>query len=221
MKTFLPLVLLFTGAAGAATLVQTQNYTIAESYTGVTGPTVVVTGDYLTASLDPFSAALGTLESITITWTLAGNFSGTIAAPGGGVSAGYNGNFLVQSLTYPTSPNGSGAGGGGNGSGGPGGMMVSAPLTAPGNPLSFTRTFFVADAGSDYDAGILAAFTGGSPVLLEWDTPLTIEGNWDDLDVSGSGSVEMVYTYAAVPEPSVALFGVIALGLAGLKRRRR
>ena len=218
MKNSLLITFLAAGIANAATITHTTSYTISESYGAVAGPTQVVDGDYFKATAPAFDTGLGTLQSFTLTWTLAGSFTGPLAAPGGAGGVGYSGAFLIDGIGFATSGNGPGSGGGGNGSGGPGGMVLNLAFTAPGNPLSFTRTFLVSEAGVDYDQAILDAVLGGSAVPLEWDTPLTITGTYDSLTVTGSGSVALAYNY--VPEPSVAVLGVVAIGSAFLRRRR-
>lgn len=220
MKKTLLFAILCAGSASAATLLQTRSFTIDESYTAVTGPTQVFDDNYLSGTVDPFNGSLGTLESFTLTWTLSGNYTGPLANPGGATSIGYNGDFLIQGLTFPTSANGDGSGGGGFGGGGAGGTIVNIAFTSPAAPTSFTRTFFVSGAGSDYDAAILTAVLGGSPLTLKWNTALSITGNFDTLDVDGAGSVQLTYNYTAVPEPSAALLGLAAAGFIGLRRRR-
>lgn len=222
IKTCLIVTFLLTPLLQAASVSFTKTFDISETYTGVAGSTEVFGNAFLTASLSTFSPALGTLDFFTITWSLEGNFTGTLSAPGGAGTAGYNGEFFTASLNLPAPAPAAGnwAGGGGNGSGGPGGMVLSIPLTAPGNPLSFSQTFSTADAGITYDQQILDAILSSEPLILQWSTPLTISGFFETLSVAASAFVEVAYEYSPVPESSTALLtGSIAM--AAFSRRRR
>lgn len=222
IKKSLLFIVLLTGSASAATVSSTQSFPILENYTSTVGSTVVFDSGFLSAGLPSFNPALGTLDSFSITWTLTGSFSGAISAPGGGYSSGYSGFLMAAGHTLPpTSPGAeSWTGGGGTGGGGPAGTPVDSPFTGAANPLSFTQTFLVADAGITYDQEVLTAMLGTGPVMLEWVTPLTINGDFNTLAVSGSGDVELIFDYTPVPEVSSSLLGLGVL-MPMMARRRR
>lgn len=222
IKKSLFFIALLGGSVSAATVSSTQSFPILQNYTSTVGSTVVFDSSFLSASLASFNPALGTLDSFTITWTLAGNFSGTISAPGGSFSSAYNGFLTAAGHTLPANSPGSTnwTGGGGTGGGGQGGTPVNSPFTGTANPLSFTQTFAVSDAGVTYDQEVLTAMLGAGPVMLQWVTPLTITGNLDTLAVSGAGSVELSFDYTVVPEVSSSLLGLGGM-LPLLVRRRR
>lgn len=222
IKNILILICLSGASLQAATVTFTQNFTINKDYSTTGSTTEVVNTNFFTASLNSFDPALGTLHSFTITWSLAGTFSGVISQPGGGISSGYSGDYSVQSYPLPTDPPSAinWSGGGGNGGGGPGGTPFNLPLTSASAPLFFTRTFAVSVAGVDYDQAVRDAVTGSGPVILRWNTPLIISGNADTLNVTANGSAELTYTYTPAPEVSSSLLALGTLGM-GLIRRRR
>lgn len=199
------------------------NFTFGTNYGAVTANKIVFDNTFLTASVPAFNATLGTLQSFSVTWTLSGNYNGTLST-GGGVSSAYNGPFRIASIASSGVANATG--GGGNGSGGGPGTALNLPLTSALNPLSFTQTFAVSDVGAAYDPAVLTAVTGAGPVTLQWDTPLTITGGppnsaeWTNLTVSGTASAQISYTYNAIPEPSAAALGFAAMGAAFRRRRR-
>src|SRR6187401_3049699 len=94
IKKSLLFIVLLTGSASAATVSFTQSFPILQNYTSTVGSTVVFDSSFLSAGLPSFNPDLGTLDSFSITWTLAGNFSGALSAPGGGYSSAYSG-FLM------------------------------------------------------------------------------------------------------------------------------
>lgn len=187
---------------------------ISQSYGAVTGPQEVFNSSFLTAQLPAFDSTLGTLESFSVTWTLEGIYSGTLST-GGGVGSSYSGPFLIATIAVPNATNP----GGGNGNGGAPGTMLSIPFASSSAQTSYTATFAVADAGTVYPQGILNAVTGPGPVTHNWNTPLTITGNWSDLTVTGNASAAISYTYS-IPEASTFALGLAALGSACLRRRR-
>lgn len=223
IKNCLFFTILLAPIAPAASVSFTKTFEIDESFTGVSGTTEVFDNTFLAGTLSTFDTSLGTLDSFTITWTISGSLSGTLSAPGGAATVAYSGEFFIASLNLPTSPPSASNwfGGGGYGSGGPGGMVLSIPLTAPGNPLSFTQTFLVSEAGISYDQAILDSLLGGEPVKLEWSTSLTFNGAFDTAVVTGDASAEITYDFTAVPEPSGALLVSMVLSTGLLIRSRR
>lgn len=217
----LPIALTIATSHAAVLTPPAVNFTFNQTYGSVLTPQVVFDSSYLTASVPAFETTLGTLESFAITWTLSGNFSGTLATAGA-ASSSYSGPFLVAGS--PASAVASATGGGGNGFGGGPGTVINLALTS--GPTSSTQTFAVSGAGTTYDQSILTAILGTNPVALQWNTPLTISGGtsgagtWSNLTVAGTASAAISYTYSPVPEPSAALLGVSALGVACLRRRR-
>jgi hypothetical protein len=219
MSPAVPLSLLFlattlTATHAAVLSPPAVDFALDRSYGSVTG-VEVFDASFLTASVPAFSSSLGTLESFTVTWTLAGSYSGILAATGG-FNAAYSGPFLIAGHSLLPGE-GSFNPGGGSGGGGPAGSY-SSPLS--NGPASFTQTFAVAEAGIAYDPSILTAVLGAGPVTLQWDTPLTIGGSWSELTVTGTASAAISYTYVAVPEASTLVLGISVLGAACLRRRR-
>lgn len=198
------------------------SFTINQAYGAVTAsnidPLVVFNSSFLTASLPAFDTTLGTLESFTVTWSLSGIYAGTLST-GGGVSSAYSGPFLINAIAAPLVPTTPSTPGGGGGGGNGPGVVLTLPFTTAGNPLSFAQTFNVTDAGTLYDQEILDAVTGSGPVSHNWNTPLTISGNWSDLTVTGNASAAISYTYT-IPEASTFAVALSALGFSCFRRRR-
>lgn len=211
LKTILIPIALTIATTHAATVSYTSTTPLSfnETYGTVTSPVVVFDSTFLSATVPAFDAALGTLTGVSITWTLAGSYSGVISGPnGGGYSSGYSGPFLINGIS------GVSGFGGGNGGGGDPGAFGATPFNSLSD--SATQSFTVANAA------ILASVTGTEPVTLQWSTPLTItpQPSLDSLEVSGTATVSITYTYSAIPEASTLALGVLGLGSICFRRRR-
>jgi len=173
-------------------------------------------------SVQPFSAALGTLTSAKIDWTSTGSFTGTTGSSGGSITFGLSGNYFVNGFAYP---NNGGACGGGGGAG-PNSSLSGTSCAATNSYL-----FQVSNAGTGYNSSILAAFIGGSNYTIAYKNT----ANQDDSPfpftpvniASGTAtyvtSATVTYTYNPVvdaPGPLPLLGAGAAWGWSRRLRRR-
>lgn len=197
----------------AATVVQTVEFDYSDSYVLPAGESVShVDATFFSGSFLPFSASLGTLESITISWVVENTVSGNTNASGNTPQLSFGSSLYVNASSY------SGMGGGGSTGGPPG-----TPFSMPAN-TSNTTTLQVADFGGSYDPAILAAITGVDSYDVSYPSAITLANlSAHDMafDVVTSGTVTVTYNYAAVPEPAscAALVGLVALGFVASRRR--
>lgn len=209
LKTILIPIALTVATATAATISYTSTTPLSfnESYGSVSGNTIVFDSTFLSASVPSFDAALGTLEGVSVTWTMSGTLSGTIPN-GGSFSTSYGGPYLINGISGVTAFNGS------TGNGGAPGTSFSSPLTS--GAVSQTQSFSLADTA------ILTSVMGTGLVALRWETPLTVTANptLDGLNVTGNPTATITYTYSAIPEASSFALGVLGLGSICLRRRR-
>lgn len=173
-------------------------------------------------SVQPFSAALGTLTSATIDWTSTGSFTGTTGPSGGNVTLGLNGSYSVNSFAYP---NNGGACGGGGGAG-PNSSLSSTSCAATNSYI-----FQVSNAGTVYNSNILAAFIGGSNYTIAYkntgnpgDSPFAFTPvNIASGTATYVTSATVTYTYTPVvdaPGPLPLLGAGAAWGWSRRLRRR-
>ena len=190
-----PLHLMFALAAQpllAATAPQPANF--AESNAGNlyqgTGQQSLVTPGYFSATLLPFDASLGTLQSFTIKCQLDGQLSGSVGSEGesGAVQASMGGAFLID-------------GNGFYGTGGGGGSLDDVFFTGQAIDVSFNIppmdfTLLVPDAGAAWNPAILASITGSSPFTLAFTSGVNVEYmNVADLSASFTATITLVYNY--------------------------
>lgn len=168
-----------------------------------------------TAMINPFNAALGTLDKVTIRWDFGGSFSGTAGVGPGAVNWSIGGSTYVNLIAY-------GGGGSGNGNGASAGVAFTA--TQPNTAIN--KDFLPSEAGVNYDPGILTAFTGASPYSVTFEA----SGNYFYYTSVASGTatsyrdVAVTYTYTAVPEIDPATGGSalsLLIGLAAIFDRRQ
>jgi hypothetical protein len=184
MKHILPIVVAIASQSLLAeTVVQSANFSASNEgnlYSGF-GSDPLVAGDFFTATVQPFNAALGTLQSFTIRCDIEGMLTGTIGEEAEEGSA----------MAF------SGTGGGNNGVGSTG-EPIEVSFAIP----TFEQTMTVANAGVTYDPNILSKVTGAEPFPVAFDTPVP-DGttvtvgyqNVSDLAASVSGTIAMTYTY--------------------------
>ena len=214
LKTILiPIALTIATSRAATVSYSGDQLNINKTFSSVVSSQVVFDSTYLSASIPSFNAALGTLESFSVNWKLTGDYSGTLST-GGAVNSSYGGVFRINDIAITASNNG------GNGSGNGANIFFSLPLASSEAQRTYTFTFLASEAGSSYNAAVLTALTGTDPVSFRWDTPLTIGGSWATLNVVGTATSSITYTYSAIPEASTLALGVLGLGSACLRRRR-
>jgi hypothetical protein len=196
MKHILPIVVAIASQSLLAeTVVQSANFSASNEgnlYSGF-GSDPLVAGDFFTATVQPFNAALGTLQSFTIRCDIEGMLTGTIGeeAEEGSAMASMGGTFEIGGIAF------SGTGGGNNGVGSTG-EPIEVSFAIP----TFEQTMTVANAGVTYDPNILSKVTGAEPFPVAFDTPVP-DGttvtvgyqNVSDLAASVSGTIAMTYTY--------------------------
>ncbi|MEI7900901.1 MAG: hypothetical protein WCK89_11655 [bacterium] len=178
----------------AATATQSANFSASNAgslYNG-SGSTNLVESGFFSADMQPFNAALGTLQSFTVKWEVSGLLSGTGGPEGGSAS----GNFTNPDGCYFMIAGGiHGGGGGGNGNGAGPGQSFEVIFPATG-PIFSEQTFTVANAGVSYDPAILAAITGTSSFPVAFTSAANVSyGNVVNLAASVSGKVTFTYTY--------------------------
>jgi len=182
-----------TSLAAAATSTQSASFAASNAgglYQG-SGNTNLVSTNFFSANLQPFNAALGALQSFTVTWEVSVLLSG-FGGPdtGGNASCTLGGSFHIAGSAYS-------GGGTGNGNGtGPGQFFE---VTVP--PIINSNTLTVANAGVNYDPAILAAVTGASPFGVAFNSAVPVSyGTVSNFAASVSGTVTLTYTY----EPAAA-----------------
>ena len=200
---------------GLATSTLAHGATIMESFT--LSPTSIVSGQttpgtfpytFFDEAVDQFDPSLGTLNSITIEVTINFLISGETTT-GGSVSTDFSGDYYANGSAIDA---GVVAGASGNGTGGPPGVFPSVPFT-----LLTSNTLNPTDHSAYFTR---ATGTGTYDLSYEGNVNFNIAGaSTGNLDITG-GSVSVIYDYTSVPEPSAALFGILALSGVALRRRR-
>jgi len=142
------------------------------------------------ATINPFNAALGTLDKVSINWDFGGSFTGTAGSNSGSATFSIGGNAYVNTSNY------SGGGGGGSNNAGPG-----VTFSASQSNGVIDQDFLPAGAGQAYDPALLAAFTGANPYTVTF-----FSGGryfYYNSVVSGTATsyrdVAVTYTYTAAP----------------------
>lgn len=194
-----------SGSAAAAVITQSENFNFsAGPASSGSGSLEVFDSTALTATMSPFDASLGTLDSFSINWDMDFGASGTTLEGGGFFNASVGGSFSLA---------GTGYGGAGNSAG-------DGSATIEGLILNFaidqTNSFVPANANVSYSPALLTAVTGSTDFDLAFGTGYSI--NYTTMeDVAGLaiGTVTLTYTYTAVPAPgplALLLFGLLAAG---------
>ena len=176
----------------AATLPLPTNFTESNSgslYQG-TGQSSLVTPGFFSATLQPFDASLGTLQSFTIKCQLDGQLSGSVGSDGesGAVQANMSGAFLID---------GNGFFGTGGGGGGMDDIFFSGqPIDVPFNIAPMEHTLKVSEVGGAWNPAILATITGASPYNLSFTSGVNVQYmNVADLSASFNATITLVYNY--------------------------
>jgi hypothetical protein len=113
-------------------------------------------------------------------------------------------------------------GGGNNTGGGP--NVPIGPISANATD---TKSWLVSEAGTSYDATLLATVTGRSSFDLKFVSPVkTSYATMASVNSEMNGSVTLTYTYDPAPNPvpeptSMAIGSVLFTGLIAMRRRRR
>ena len=176
----------------AATVPQAANFTESNAgnlYQG-SGFQSLVSPGYFNATLEPFSAGLGTLQSFTLKCELEGQLAGSVGSEGesGAVQASMGGAFAIGGNTF-------------TGTGGGGGSLddvffAGQPIDVPFTIAPFEQTLQVADAGAMYNPAILASITGGAPFSLDFSSGVNVQYvNVADLAASFDATITLVYNY--------------------------
>ena len=210
--------------ADATQLTVTATASFPTTYTAFTDtvPTqqVFFPSPAVVATINPFNAALGTLDKVSIHWDYGGSFTGTVGTSSGSATFSISGTVYVNTTSY------NGGGGDGYNNADPG---VTFSVSQSNGVID--NDFLPSDAGVTYDPALLAAFTGLNPYTVTFDN----FGSWYfsyNSVVSGTAtsyrdvSVTYTYTPSAVPEIDPATGGSALSLVAGLaaildQRRRR
>jgi hypothetical protein len=195
----------------AATLPQAANFT--ESNTGNlyqgSGASNLVNPGYFTATLQPFDAGLGSLQSFTLKCELEGQLAGSVGNEGesGAVQASMGGAFAIGGNSF-------------TGTGGGGGSLddvffAGQPIDVPFTIAPFEQTLQVAQAGAMYNPAILATITGGTPFSLDFNSGVNVQYvNVADLAASFDATITLIYGYqTAAGNESLKIVNLIRNGV--------
>jgi len=205
----LPVLLLGVSAASAGTVTESVSFD-SDDFSGsfTTAETSLPLAPVFSGSFAGFDSSLGTLESIelSISFNLVATL--TLGASGGSGSFSGGGNVSWQYDTPEVSTVYSSGGGIGNG-GGPFAVV----------PLNFSIISASTDSGLGFEKVADQAYTLTFTPSLGLSKPSDASASYA-LD---AGTIQVTYTYSAVPEPASAalLLGLGALCLAGRRRRVR
>ncbi len=210
MKTIHLILVLATQPLLAATQPQATNFS--ESNEGNlfqgSGFQNLVNFGFFSATLQPFDASLGTLQSFTITCQLQGQLSGQVGSEGetGAVSAGMGGAFLINGDGF------TGAGGGGGSLDAP--FFAGQPIEVPFSIEPFEQTLLVSDAGGTLNPRIIETITGSAPFTLSYTSGVNVfYTNVADLSVSFDATITLVYNYTtAAGSESLKIVNLIRNG---------
>lgn len=208
--------------ASATSLTQTKTGTFTFTAFNTTSQSVSVIGNSgVTEAFNPFNSALGTLQSVDVSWIVDASADLTVGAnTGGSVLFGPGGTFFVGSAAYD------GTGFGISNGGGPGSVISQS------GHGSSNHNFIIPNK-SNYDPSISNAFTGGNSFNLNWGTGrqnLSVNNiAKGTFNFSHTASVTYNYLAASVPTPPVApipepetyAMMLAGLGALGFMARRR
>jgi hypothetical protein len=204
------------GLGHAATVSRTVNFSDTVNTSGDGEILHANSNGLIGTGFNPFNSSLGTLRSFQIDWTVTITASGTTSASGGNLSQSLGGSLLLNTTNY------GGMGGGNNTGGGP--NVPIGPISANATD---TKSWLVSEAGTSYDAALLATVTGGSTFDLKFVSPdKTSYATMASVNSVMNGSVTLTYTYDPAPNPvpeptSMAIGSVLFTGLIAMRRRRR
>lgn len=207
------------GTAQAATVVQTEHFTIShELVTPGQATLVTLANTDLITTFSAFNQGLGTLTNANLSWAVTNTVGFDVANNGmeGSGSASGGGQFFVGGANY----NGGGGGFGGRAGSGQH-LTVSFSV---GSSQDFASPW-----PGTYDPNIHAVFLGSSDFTVKYGAGFTF--GYTNLSAASStvaADVTLTYTYnavaAPVPEPAsiaLTLAGLAFVGaLVGSRRRR-
>lgn len=177
----------------------------------------LVEAGFFSSTAPSFDSSLGTLNSVSIVWSIGAEASGQVSSDAGvtsggfSISSGASGNFFVDGDSYDGNGSGTGA------SNGPGGDVAdsfnygSNYVLDSGNEGSLFLNDFL-----DTTAGDTIVFSHGSSIGYQFDR-LT------EFAMTTEGELTVTYDYTPVPESSAfaAIASIFACGLVVLRRRHR
>ena len=207
------------GIASATSLVQTKTGSFTFSaFDGTSQNISVIGSNGLKETFNPFDAALGTLQSVDVSWVIGENVNVTIGANfGGGISFEPSGTFFIGSIGYDGYGNNINRG------------SASGSVLSVDKPFSKTHNFVVPWDRS-YDPAIQSIFTGSNSFDLQWATGARnlAANNIASGTMNFSHSASVTYNYlaatppvAAIPEPETYALMLAGLGTLGFVARRR
>lgn len=205
----LPVLLLNISEASAGTVIESVSFDSSDfsgSFT-TSEPSLPLTPQFA-GNFTGFDSSLGTLESIEL--SISFDFVATLTLGDSGGSGGFSGGGSVY-WQYGTPEAFSAYGtGGGVGNGGPPFSVIS---------LNFSMISATTGSGLGFEEVADQAYTLTFIPSLSLGKPSDGTATYA-LD---SGTIQITYTYSAIPEPASAavLVGLGALGLVGHRLRRR
>jgi hypothetical protein len=196
------------GVASAATISKTVTETHTfTAFNGASSQTVTLFPGSPTATFGPFNPAIGTLESVDVTWRFTTSFNVTDDSDSGGaLTGGWSGSEYINSYEYSSAGNGLGNGGG------PGASYSSS------NYSSDEETFSAESRAAEFPI-----FYGADAFTTTFATGATTldAGHIASGTATATAMVTVEYNFAPVPEPAAWALMLIGVGAVGGALRAR